>query len=742
MPTPASSGFQSGTVLPEPGAYAILGHMYSGSSMTVASSVAGFGTPVLSLAATSDLLSDTSVYPHFRRVIGTNSAQVDAIGYFFKSLRWTHLFVIHSNEPYGADIARTTTEGITKYGVTVQGSMLAALDDVAAMDAALRAAAAKDVYVILIAGHVDYTAHVLSRAHALGMLQAPYIYMSYDGAATDGFFDAYVHHRGVDTNNATLVEETKKEADGFFAVRPTAPASQLRDDFCATHYGSADSLACESWDLLGRDSVDALTRSLTLLVQMRTDCDDNMAALPDYAQARCPQVLEGTVVGERDVLSELLLHVDFEGATGHVTLDEFGDRVGGWGVVGAKDGAYAMELGQVSDDDFVWFHNLTEVTWTKGHVKLPPVSAIPRLRVAFFLADDPTAIESIRASQFFFKDLTAGRIEAARSKSGDAYLDALDAGTSRSLVQSRGVLMEVTYYLAADADEVTLHALAASGVRTRVNATVIDADIALGSTWSSHSTRAASMLRTYETALISPAATSTELSDREAFPTFRRVVGSNRWQSYTLVSTLRVFDWRQVYVVRDTEAYSTDLYNIFTDRLDELTERGDWSATIIGETSFDSRFTDAQFDKVAQNIKDTVGALVIVFFGWASEMVPLMQALQRKGMLGAPYSLLTIDGAGSTELIAYMAEEPNPVPLEGVFAVRAVAPPLASNPARREFVDEYCADIVGLTQQERDSMTPEEIWERCTTSTFIVYHTILHCIILYLYYTIFYMPCF
>ncbi|MES1915217.1 MAG: hypothetical protein MHM6MM_007190 [Cercozoa sp. M6MM] len=567
-----------------------------------------------------------------------------------------------------------------------------------------------DVFVVVMFGYEVWSGAVLEVAKDYGMYEAPYLYILDDAAAVQATVDVYVsRHKSTLSQKGLPIpsdEELRRQVDGLFALSPTAPASTLRDNFCQAHYAS-DPLACDIWALLARDSVAVLTNAMTTLIDLDAKCDGGaqQAQLSAKYAALCTDVKSNTIKGERAALLALIRGdtIDFEGVTGNITLSsDTGDRVGSWGVLNVKNGSFSVEIGQVTSEGVLWFTNASNITFPTGHAPgVVPKDSIPSFELAIFVPVDkdfPRKADFEVAVEGLIRDTLDGRVLASWSSCGDPDLDAEDVqNPDRALVVSEGFSIHSVPYRTTSGDGITFDALAVSGIDSGQDLTPTQVHGVVGSMWSSLCERAAALLRSYSTPMISPTATSTSLSNQEAFPTFRRVVGSNYWMSMALVSTIRAFNWTTVHIVRDTESYSSNIYSMFKDVVREANGK----IVINGENTYDTAITSTGWDAIVSEIRDTVGSLVILFIGWEPEFLDFARAMHRQKMWGAPYSVFGADVITmESDVVAQLMSEG--VDLTGVYSARPVAAPATQSPRRADFAHRYCAAADGKTGVESD----------------------------------------
>ncbi|MES1912537.1 MAG: hypothetical protein MHM6MM_004797 [Cercozoa sp. M6MM] len=77
-------------------------------------------------------------------------------------------------------------------------------------------------------------------------------------------------------------------------------------------------------------------------------------------------------------------------------------------------------------------------------------------------------------------------------------------------------------------------------------------------------------MQEFDVPLLSPSASTTVLSDRKVYPNFNRIIASNTHQAGTIGALMRSLNWEFLYIVRDQETYSSDLFEAVFQESDRL----------------------------------------------------------------------------------------------------------------------------------------------------------------------------
>ncbi|MES1915005.1 MAG: hypothetical protein MHM6MM_007014 [Cercozoa sp. M6MM] len=412
-------------------------------------------------------------------------------------------------------------------------------------------------------------------------------------------------------------------------------------------------------------------------MELRTNCTADSGS-----SQHCSNMLTGTQESERRVLNALLADTSFVGVSGSVTMSD-GQRQGGWGLVAARNGTFT-ELGQVgSDGRFEWFKPPTDpsMEWPRGY--LPgelPTSGVPSFHLSILHPQSAMGWQPRRGALAMIEDINNGRVMGPNGK---------------PLLTQYNFQLEVSSYAAYNSDEVTFDSLIANGIDVReANSTeeVVQSHVIIGSMWSGMSIRAATLSAQYKTPLISPSATSTALSDRSEYPTFSRVIGSNSWQARALLAAMLRFRWMSFYVIWSGDAYSQDIWYSFEEHMAEYNAKQTdpkEKLTLLGSTPFDTRdgadSDRIEWQPILNDIKRTK-ALVTITFMYEYDLPRLMLAMQKEGMLGAPYTLIGVDSISVNGLFA----QPIASQLD-MSGLLAVTPTAQSNALRTDFCERHRA---------------------------------------------------
>ena len=157
--------------------------------------------------------------------------------------------------------------------------------------------------------------------------------------------------------------------------------------------------------------------------------------------------------------------------------------------------------------------------------------------------------------------------------------------------------------------------------------------VILGSPTSSLSIASNPILASYNFAQISSAATSIQLKDRTAFPTFYRTVPSDDIQSQCIISMCQQFNWTKIAILYYNDAYGTYLTNSILRMANDIGIKSHSISYVANNQSIEN----------AANIIKNLQLYIIVLIpqNWAKKAT--FAILDSKGLMQFPYFYIGVD---------------------------------------------------------------------------------------------------
>jgi len=159
-------------------------------------------------------------------------------------------------------------------------------------------------------------------------------------------------------------------------------------------------------------------------------------------------------------------------------------------------------------------------------------------------------------------------------------------------------------------------------------------DLIVGPDISNGAANAGAVGREFGVPILSPTASSAELSDKVAFPTFSRMQPDVTMQADSILSVLPTFGWTHVVLLGTKEAYSTQMQQRFADQMDEFGVTITSLVTILDHSP-------SQVQRSLQAVKES-GCFIVVF---TTSLLPVAQAVAEQakemGLFESHYVWLT-----------------------------------------------------------------------------------------------------
>ncbi|KAJ3388646.1 Metabotropic glutamate receptor 3 [Lobulomyces angularis] len=291
---------------PESPIIGILGESYSSVSIGVALAANAFKVLQCSGSATSPKLSSKGTYPTFFRTVAPDNYQAPAIAYYIASAGWKKVAVLATNGEYGLYLGQAFRSKAKEIGIDLKAlySYDASKPDWNEASDIIYNSGAR---IIVLFGFVDDLTNYLRVAKSYGMISSEYVYIASDGMYYDPL-QSEVH-------NATDLENY----DGMITFTPNDQSETAR-------YKAIEE---KFFNYFKGHNITSFPNSLALFY----DCVTSFGhAFFDFLNNQKDKTFEEALDGfssldlkNPKVNLTNLLNVDFEGASGEVKFDEYGD---------------------------------------------------------------------------------------------------------------------------------------------------------------------------------------------------------------------------------------------------------------------------------------------------------------------------------------------------------------------------------------------------------------------------------
>ncbi|XP_076445848.1 LOW QUALITY PROTEIN: metabotropic glutamate receptor 5-like [Babylonia areolata] len=189
-------------------------------------------------------------------------------------------------------------------------------------------------------------------------------------------------------------------------------------------------------------------------------------------------------------------------------------------------------------------------------------------------------------------------------------------------------------------------------------------------------------------------ATSMDLSDKNIFRYFLRVVPPDNYQVQALVDIVLAFNWTYISTVNSDGNYGIRGMKMFTDLA------ATYNICIASTDSVASSDTDPEFDRVVDTLRRTPNATVVVCFCEGITVKKLLKALSKKGADGR-FLIIGSDGWGN-RLDVVRGQE---VAASGGISIKLYSPPLTG-------FDAYYASLRPNGSTAARNPWFEEFWQQ------------------------------
>ena len=160
------------------------------------------------------------------------------------------------------------------------------------------------------------------------------------------------------------------------------------------------------------------------------------------------------------------------------------------------------------------------------------------------------------------------------------------------------------------------------------------------------------MLSPLKITMISPAATSVELSNKHYHPYFLRTVPPDNIQALLMLEVIKSFGWNYVTVVYSDSIYGRSAVNALLGSANTQATRG----CIANKIELAGDLTLAEAEQAVDIVSQQVGANVVILFVEPHQIRLLLQATRNKGLTGR-FVWLASDYWGSSHAVTKGLEE-------------------------------------------------------------------------------------
>ena len=308
---PATGAQVAGEVISD-GAVGIVGAASSSVSIAIASGPAKTSkVPQISYSSTNADLSDKDTYPYFLRVVPPDSVQGVALANIADEMGWGQVATLASSDDYGAGGIGNFETAAGDLGIDILASekFTQGATDIKTQLQNIKDSGAKIIVLNVIVGDAIT---VFSQAGDLALTSEN----GYHWVGTDGSTQAAVFE------NSTTV---KTNMQGMIGTAPNRGSGDVFEAFLdiwedkdPADYAGAGDRTPNTYATFAYDAVYTFAHAFAAMIEAGTDYTDGDALLAE------------------------LYNTDFTGATGPLTFDENGDRLGVYDVLNLQGDVFEI----------------------------------------------------------------------------------------------------------------------------------------------------------------------------------------------------------------------------------------------------------------------------------------------------------------------------------------------------------------------------------------------------------------
>lgn len=348
----------------------VIGPLTSTEAVLTASILGFHQIPSIGFVSTSDELTRDSQFEYFLRVAPPDRHQAEAILDFVSHFNWTYISLVYTLDNYGANGAKNIEAGVKRrgmcFGVTASISMDASKMEIDSVFKQLVQNSKARVVILFLQSSPlklfftflqsrQYSKYfIFIASDAAGFLNSDILPSSLIGIHfIDSAYPEFDrHYQSLSLQNASAEHWMKMEIarlhDCSWDVRNvTKPCSKYVDRPFIN-----DSIALYNYMLI--DGIFTM-----------------VYALDELVKSKCPSaawdksMLNSCITGPE--LLKLALNISFEGASGHIEFDVYGDIKGQYDIKQFRDNTWLHVVTWLQNDGLVWNKIIDDIF--TGHVK-------------------------------------------------------------------------------------------------------------------------------------------------------------------------------------------------------------------------------------------------------------------------------------------------------------------------------------------------------------------------------------
>lgn len=285
---------------------AVIGDAFSFTSIPQQFISREFGIPQISPTASSPTLSDKSTYPLFARLIASDTLQGPALARLMKKLGWRKFAIMRTPDDYSIQLTNAVIEESKKIDMTI--STIQSFEPSQSVQTQLELVRQSLTHIILLISLTDGASHVIEQAEKLGMTGPPYVWIGTDGWSDAEMWIGIWNSMKGGIGSLGIFPLLDRTTQGFKESNSYWLKKYQEDPQNTVHTSDFN-----VWVGLSFDSVLLVAHALhdhifnngncQFLFQKKSNSSDNCILPWDTIQKQ-----------------------EFQGSTGHIKLDENGDR--------------------------------------------------------------------------------------------------------------------------------------------------------------------------------------------------------------------------------------------------------------------------------------------------------------------------------------------------------------------------------------------------------------------------------
>ncbi|KAK3753336.1 hypothetical protein QZH41_015271 [Actinostola sp. cb2023] len=302
--------------------------------------------PMVAWGCSESSLSDKVLYPNFVRTIGTYNLIGELMKSFLHIYNWDRVALLCSTESLWSSMCNRMKVNMEKGNSTYKVPYFGSFDVGTVSSSTLRAmftSARKLAHVFVFGTYGGPVRKLMLAAHDLGMMDGNYVFIG-----IENIFDSCKANDGRDDVACAAFE-------GLININVYLPKEKVYNDFANEVFVRAPEIG------LSIASVDKVNIYSAYLYD----------SIILYAYALNNSLAKGGNITDGNSIIKEMFGFDFHGKSGHVQIDDHGDRVTSYQLEIGKNGAFDTFATFFGPTKTYQFKNSTTIIWPGGSTVAP-----------------------------------------------------------------------------------------------------------------------------------------------------------------------------------------------------------------------------------------------------------------------------------------------------------------------------------------------------------------------------------